>query len=254
MLITFMKQILKKLADKVSSFSQNKKRLCLGVLLFSVIGIILPLSFAQANLTETIVTPLVFGIFKVIFQLLLIFPTVILGIVTWFLTLVVSPTFIDVSYTNNAFVIYGWTITKNLANIGFIIILAFIGLGTALRIQEYQWQKTLPRLFFILLIINFTPVICGFIIDASNIVINYFLNGAMGWAATSDGLSDMSTKLLEGQLLGTTNITELASTSGVIIVELIAIMLTMWMAIFIYCLFMILFLARYVMLWVLVIL
>ena len=254
MLITFMKQTLKKLTDKVSSFSKNKKQLWLTVLLFSVAGIVLPFFFARAGLGTEIATPVVLAFFKVIFQLLLIIPTVILGLVVGFLTLVVSPTFIDISYTNNAFVLYGWTITKDLANMGFIIILAFIGLGTALRIQEYQWQKTLPRLFFILLIINFTPVICGFFIDAANIVINYFLNGATGWAGVSNALSRMSTDLLNNQLRGITNITELVSTSGVIVIELLAIMLTTWMAIFIYCLFMILFLARYIMLWVLIIL
>ncbi len=255
MLITFMKQILKKFTDKVSSFSKNKKQLWLAVLLFSVVGIVLPVFpvYAVSWLTD-IAVDIVLQLAIVICQMAVIIPAIILGMVVGILEIATSPTLFNASFTNNAFVVYGWTITKNLANIGFIILLAFIGLGTALRIQEYQWQKTLPRLFFILLIINFTPVICGFIIDAANIVMNYFLDGASGWAAVSNELSAAADIVVKTDIAGVTIIDDLLGTAALILFKIIALVAVMGATIFIYLLFTALFLTRYVMLWVLIIL
>ena len=70
----------------------------------------------------------------------------------------------------------GWEITHNLANMGFILILVFIGLATILKIKEYEAKKLLPVLIIVALLINFSPVIVGFIVDISNIITNFFLN------------------------------------------------------------------------------
>ena len=102
------------------------------------------------------------------------------GILNW----VTGETFIAWSYTNpakNPIIGVGWMLTRDLMNMFFVIILAFIGLATALRWKEYQAQKTLLKLIAMALLINFTPVICGLIVDASNIVTNFFLEKFAGW-------------------------------------------------------------------------
>lgn len=111
----------------------------------------------------------------------------ILGMAVMIFNWVVSPGFISLSFTNaglqsgdpnfNAFVSIGWELTRSFTNIIFVIVLIVIGLGTALRRADYQMQKTLPMLVIIALLINFTPVILGLIIDASNIVMNFFISG-----------------------------------------------------------------------------
>lgn len=90
------------------------------------------------------------------------------------------------SYTKGGIVEIGWSLTRDLVNIIFILAMVIIGLATALRIEGYQVKKTLPTLIIIALLINFTPVICGFIVDASNIVMNFFvseLSGGAYWQA-----------------------------------------------------------------------
>ena len=96
---------------------------------------------------------------------------------TSILDFITEPGFISYSYTglDNPIVKYGWTITRDLANIGIVLGLVIIALATILRIESYQAKKTLPLLIIVALLINFTPVIMGVIVDGSNILMGYFL-------------------------------------------------------------------------------
>lgn len=247
-----MKQsISRKLINKISSWRKNKKQLGTAVLLLAILGTTLPVCvFAWDPLFDVVdylVLLLMLGI-SVIIQSI---ATFVLSVAVGLLTLVISPTFINVPFTTNEFVTQGWSITRDLVNVGFIILLAIIGLGTALRIQEYQWQKTLPRLFGIILLINFTPVICGFIIDGANIFMNYFLAGASGWNALCTFVGNQF-GLVVGALSG------IQKTSGFysqnIIAQTVSLFLLTCMGALVYFLYAALFAVRYVMIWILVIL
>ncbi|MBU4274347.1 hypothetical protein KKE19_00875 [Patescibacteria group bacterium] len=76
---------------------------------------------------------------------------------------------------NNEMVKAGWTIVRDIANM--IIVLGFVAvaIATILRMKEYQAQKLLAPLIIVAILINFSPVICGVIIDASNIATKHFL-------------------------------------------------------------------------------
>ncbi|MEK7103860.1 MAG: hypothetical protein AAB842_00485, partial [Patescibacteria group bacterium] len=68
----------------------------------------------------------------------------------------------------------GWTLLRDLTNMGFVIGLAYIGLATALNLNNFQTKKTFGRFIVAALLINFTPVICGVIVDAANILMTFF--------------------------------------------------------------------------------
>lgn len=107
----------------------------------------------------------------------------VLGVASAILNWVLSEKFINFSYTNpatNPVIQWGWTPVRDLTNMFFLISLVFIGLATALKLKEYQAKKALPRLIAIALLINFTPVICGVIVDASNIITYYLLEHVSG--------------------------------------------------------------------------
>ena len=70
----------------------------------------------------------------------------------------------------------GFDITRDLANILLILVLVFIGLATILRVKDYEAKKLLPILIIVALLVNFSPVLVGFVVDISNIVTNFFLN------------------------------------------------------------------------------
>ncbi|MDD5738935.1 MAG: hypothetical protein PHY72_03390 [Candidatus Pacebacteria bacterium] len=77
---------------------------------------------------------------------------------------------------NNTIIQIGWTLLRDLTNMFFILGLAYIGLATALNFASFNTKKTFTTLIIIALLINFTPVICGLIVDSANIIMNFFLS------------------------------------------------------------------------------
>lgn len=103
---------------------------------------------------------------------------------------VISPSFISLSYTIpcpspptpptpncNPIVGMGLDITQDFVNLILVFLLVLIALSIALRLEEYGSKKIFARLVIVALLVNFAPVIVGLIVDASNIVMNYFLSG-----------------------------------------------------------------------------
>ncbi|XOB40205.1 MAG: hypothetical protein ACKKMR_02650 [Candidatus Nealsonbacteria bacterium] len=93
----------------------------------------------------------------------------------------------------DSLVTVGWEFTSGLVNMFFILVLVFIGLATILRIKDYEAKKALPKLIIIAILVNFTPVIVGFIVDIGNIVTNFFYQGFMGTLGSS--AINVSTKI-----------------------------------------------------------
>jgi len=162
-----------------------------------------------------------------------------------------SPNFINLPYTKEGVVGLGWGIVKDFTNMFFIVILVFIGLATALRIREYEAKKTLPLLILIALLINFTPVICGAIIDASNIIMNFFLD-----KLSSTNLLEQQLKIqgdmIRGELNALTLIDPFKQLS--LILKSCVLIAFNFIATFIFFAFSLLFAMRYIAIWVLVIL
>lgn len=75
--------------------------------------------------------------------------------------------------------IVGWKTVRDLANIFLLLGLIFAAFGIMLGLKEYEAKKILPILILIALLINFTPVICGFIIDFANYITDWLLKGAI---------------------------------------------------------------------------
>lgn len=77
---------------------------------------------------------------------------------------------------------YAWTIVRDFCNMFFILILLVISFATILRIESYNMKKWLPRLIIMAILINFSLMFCGILIDISQIFfltfVGQFSNGA----------------------------------------------------------------------------
>ena len=74
----------------------------------------------------------------------------------------------------------GWEFTRDFANMFLILILAIIGLATILKLREYEAKKMLPMLLIVALLINFSSVLVGFVVDIGNFVTNFFIERFAG--------------------------------------------------------------------------
>ena len=82
----------------------------------------------------------------------------------------------------------GWELSRNVANLFFILILLGIAVATILRVQSYNAKQLLPKLIVIALLINFSLSIGFVIIDAANILGASF-HGALLKASNNQGIS-----------------------------------------------------------------
>lgn len=86
----------------------------------------------------------------------------------------------DVLSTNNGVVDVGWRIVRDVANLGFVLVIIVIAIATMLRIESYGAKKLLVRLIMAAVIVNFSLAIAGVFIDFSHVLTRFFLEGGLG--------------------------------------------------------------------------
>lgn len=175
-----------------------------------------------------------------------------LSLSTSLLAIATSPSFIDLSYTNpegNLILQRGLDLTKDLANIFIVLGLVVIGLATILRIEGYQAKKTLPLLIGVALLVNFAPVICGLVVDASNILMYHLIGNFVDFTPVKTAFEKQLTLIdsaWKAVLKGTIDFKPLGETIALIFFGAIAgIVFSIYAALFVF---------RYIAIWILVIL
>lgn len=96
------------------------------------------------------------------------------------------------SFSQNSFVVTGWPFLQGVANLGFIMALLYIAFSTATGIGNYGAQRMLPRLLIAALLINFSLVIGGLIIDASRLVMAAMIRTSLN----NPGITEIGSNLL----------------------------------------------------------
>lgn len=79
-------------------------------------------------------------------------------------------------FIESAAVTNGWVIVRDICNMFFVLVLLIIAFATILQIEEYNYKKWLPKLILMAILINFSKMICGLLIDAAQIVMLTFVN------------------------------------------------------------------------------
>ena len=235
------------------NFERFNKPAVLAAVFFSIfLGLALPCQFVQAQGLLGAFAALPMNFFTiVILQPILLVSNLVCGLARIILGWVVGPYFTTLPYTHGGVVEIGWPLVRDFINMFFVIALAVIGLATALRIKEYQAQKTLPILIAIAILINFTPVICGLVVDASNILMNFFLERLTGFNAMAESF-DIQRSMVWELVKTPKNLFDLRQAASALGQSTVMIIFD-WVAAYIFFIFSLLFIMRYVMIWALVI-
>jgi hypothetical protein len=101
------------------------------------------------------------------------------------------------TYTSSPIVQAGWPIIRDLANMFFSLILLVISFATILRVESYGMKQILWRLVVAALLINFSLVIAGVVIDASNVMTKFFLDDRFV-TSNDTGNASISAAILDG--------------------------------------------------------
>ncbi len=84
------------------------------------------------------------------------------------------------TFINAPVVTIGWGITRGLCNMGFALILLIMAFATILQIESFGMKKILVRLVLAALLINFSLMIAGILIDFAQVLTDYFIFQAAG--------------------------------------------------------------------------
>lgn len=79
------------------------------------------------------------------------------------------------NFTDLAVIVEAWEVVRDLANMFFIVILLVIAFGTLFRLEAYSWKKLLPKMVLAAVLMNYSRAICGFIVDASQVIMLTFV-------------------------------------------------------------------------------
>ena len=231
----------------------NKKRLVFTLIIIGlVLAVFLIPQMAAAAAAKT-ENPAVQGVANIIANVVGFIASIIIGTLGYLCILVARGIIWVASY--NGFlqapaVNLGWTLIRDLCNMFFILILLIIAFSTALGNEKFHYSKTLAPLLVAAVLINFSKLICGLLIDFSQIIMMAFVSSfASAGGANFTNLVGF-TNFFQGGALGVapSSIAWQASVSYVMAVVLTLIFLVVLLAMFA------ILVVRIVILWFLVVL
>lgn len=101
---------------------------------------------------------------------------------------------------------HGWKIVRDVCNMFFVVVLLIIALATILNQEKYSYKTWLPKLILMAVLINFSKMICGLIIDVAQVVMMTFVNAfkdvAAGNLVSNLGILDVVTLANNSSKLG----------------------------------------------------
>ncbi|MDG1949448.1 MAG: hypothetical protein P8J32_01335, partial [bacterium] len=93
------------------------------------------------------------------------------------------PVMVYNDFTNNPVVSAGWAIVRDTVNMFFVIVLIIIAVGTIFGQERFKWQQQVPRLLIMAVVINFSKMLCGIMIDFGQVIMLTFANALREIAA-----------------------------------------------------------------------
>jgi hypothetical protein len=103
----------------------------------------------------------------------------IISALAWILSLIVGVMVGVASYSTfigAPAVIHGWKIVRDVCNMFFALIMLIIAFSTIVGYEEYGYKKMLPKLVAAAILINFSKLLCGLMIDVAQVVMLTFVN------------------------------------------------------------------------------
>jgi hypothetical protein len=147
-------------------FSKHKKKFIplLSLLLVAVLFIVPKFVLADSGAVATVVGWILSPIIALFGKLVVLLLDILVSIAQYN------------DFINSTAVSYGWVVVRDLCNMFFVLILLIIAFASILRIESYNLKTWLPKLIIMAVLINFSKLICGVLIDFTQIVMLTFIN------------------------------------------------------------------------------
>ncbi len=151
-------------------FRRHKK---IFTVLISVLAMSVPLA-ARASWWQDAFTWVIHAITAVIVWIIGIFVTLGASLTDLMLQINIE----HLNGDSNKLIETGWQITRDLANLGFVLAIIIIAFATIIQYKQYGAKKLLPKLIAAAIIVNFSMAIATPVIGFSNTITGFFLGSA----------------------------------------------------------------------------
>lgn len=142
----------------------------------------------------------------------------------------------------------GWRTIRDLCNMFFIIVLLIMAFGTVLGVENWNYRRLLGRLILAAVLINFSKMFCGLLIDLGQMImmtfVNAFKDAAPSVLVNATGLYNVS-NLTTDTVKSFTNL----SVGGTLLLNMVFVIVSFFVLLAIFLLLVV----RIIMLWFLVI-
>lgn len=153
------------------------------------------------------------------------------------------------NFINSPAVSKGWIIIRDLFNILFVIVLLVIAFATVLKLEKYHYKRMLASFLIAAVLVNFSKLICGILIDITQVMMLTFVN-AFKDTASGNFIEMLGlTRLLSMNAAGAEEIGAASILGATLLALIMAIISIVVIGIILFVL-----LFRIIMIWILVIL
>ncbi|MEK7465567.1 MAG: hypothetical protein AAB631_02205 [Patescibacteria group bacterium] len=120
------------------------------------------------------VTDIVIGAFKILAYILNFIFSVLFQLAAFLVDVMLNINQ-GVLGKGNTIVTVGWPIVRDIANLGFVIVIIIIAVSTIVRYRDYAAKKLLPKLIAAAIIVNFSLPLMAVFVNFSNTITNFFI-------------------------------------------------------------------------------
>jgi hypothetical protein len=185
------------------------------VSVFLLLGALVPLEFAYAfpnpvswafdfgaNALVTAALAIPELVFVLVIQLILTISSFLAFLAGFVLDVIVN---LDIPFTrcpidkSGCFIQSAWTMIRDITNMLLIVMLVVIAFATMLRREDYGFKKAFLPLIAAAILVNFSRVIVGVVVDLSTVIMTPFLKEITGIGALMGSLATQG-NLLKDQL------------------------------------------------------
>lgn len=170
--------------------NRNKK---IALILFGVllVGFVAP-NFAHAGFMDRTLSDVVSYSVKFALYIFNFLFSILFGLAGSLVAFTLKLNLTVTNTSQNALIGVGWTITRDIANLGFVLAMIIIAFATIVRSDQYGYKKLLPRLIGAAILVNFSLAIAGVFIDFSHVLTTFFLSKVSdaGYLGITEKLAD----------------------------------------------------------------
>ncbi len=169
--------------QRFSNWCKGHKAITAFVFAILVLSVPLHYTFAASELFTKFLTNPIDVVMLTLAGIIQVVTGAIGKLILLIIQVIVIPVLGYNGFYNSHITNLGWSLVRDVVNMFVVVVLMVIAIMTIVGYSKANWTQQLPRLFIAIVLVNFSKLICGFLIDVSQVIMFTFVNAIVSIAA-----------------------------------------------------------------------